>query len=139
MKDTVIADSSGLVSIFSPEDSNNVLAIEVSKRISRDNQAICIPSDVFSETLNVIGKKISHNIAYTIGHKLLTDSRFLILDATNDVRQKALEKLKIQPESVIFTDCIVMAIADQVKTKDIFGFDEIFRKNGYIRLGLDSK
>ena len=30
-----------------------------------------------------------------------------------------------------FTDCIVMANADSFKTKDIFGFDEVFRKNGY--------
>jgi hypothetical protein len=30
-----------------------------------------------------------------------------------------------------------MALADQMETTDIFGFDEAFRKSGYVRLGLD--
>ncbi|HUD44499.1 MAG TPA: PIN domain-containing protein [Patescibacteria group bacterium] len=137
MKTTAIVDSSGLVSIFSPNDSNNILAIEVSEKISQKNQNIFIPSDVFSETLNIVGKKISHKIAYAIGHKLLTDKRFIILDTTIDIHQKALEKFKTQAESVSFTDCIVMAVADKYETTEIFGFDEAFHKNGYLRLGLD--
>jgi predicted nucleic acid-binding protein len=32
---------------------------------------------------------------------------------------------------VSFTDCLVMAVADRFGTKVIFGFDEVFRKNGY--------
>jgi predicted nucleic acid-binding protein len=32
---------------------------------------------------------------------------------------------------VSFTDCIVMALADRLGTKTIFGVDEVFEKNGY--------
>jgi hypothetical protein len=35
-------------------------------------------------------------------------------------------------ESVSFTDCMVMATADHYGTRLIFGFDEVFRKNGYV-------
>ena len=136
MKNTIIADSSGIISAFSPDDNNHIIAIKVSKKISQENRTICIPSDIFSETLNVVGKKISHTTAYALGDHLLHDKRFLVIDATSSLREKALDKLKTQPGSVSFTDCIVMAFADQFETKEIFGFDEAFRKNGYVRLGF---
>ena len=137
MKNAVIADSSGLISIFSPNDSNHDLAIRVSKKIAQDNQTVCIPSDIFSETLNVVGKKISQDIAYIIGSTLLQDTRFLIIDVTAAILQDALKILQKQPASVSYTDCVVMAAANSLKTKEIFGFDKVFHKSGYIRIGLD--
>ena len=44
---------------------------------------------------------------------------------------EALKRFAQHPASVSFTDCVVMALADRVRTKTIFGFDEVFRKNGY--------
>ena len=44
---------------------------------------------------------------------------------------EAVERFAQQPSSVSFTDCLVMALADRLGTKLIFGFDEVFRKNGY--------
>jgi predicted nucleic acid-binding protein len=35
-------------------------------------------------------------------------------------------------ESVSYTDCIVMVVATGSKTKEIFGFDDAFGKNGYL-------
>ena len=45
--------------------------------------------------------------------------------------EEVLERFARQPASVSFTDCLVMSLADRVGTKLIFGFDEVFRKNGY--------
>ena len=44
---------------------------------------------------------------------------------------EALERFAYQPASVSFIDCIVMALADRLGTKLIFGFDEVFHKKGY--------
>ena len=62
---------------------------------------------------------------------------FIIAETTLEVRIEALEKFQKQPKSVSFTDCIVMAFADEYETREIFGFDDAFRKNGYIRFGID--
>ena len=43
-------------------------------------------------------------------------------------------KFKDQPSGVSLTDCIVMAVADDYGTKDIFGFDKQFEDAGYKRL-----
>jgi predicted nucleic acid-binding protein len=32
---------------------------------------------------------------------------------------------------VSYTDCIVMVVATASKTKEVFGFDDVFGKNGY--------
>ena len=46
----------------------------------------------------------------------------------------ALNKFEGLSEAVSLTDCIVMAVADEYGTKDIFGFDKQFADAGYTRL-----
>jgi len=137
MKSIIIADSSGIISLISESDKNHPLAEDVSLKLEKDKGSVIIPSEVFAETLNIAGKKLGHRIALLIAEKILSVATLLISDTNEMIRKRALEVYKDQPESVSFTDCIVMANADSFKTKDIFGFDEVFRKNGYKRLGLD--
>ena len=137
MNSIIIADSSGIISLISESDKNHPLAVDASLKLEKDKGSVIIPSEVFAETLNIAGKKLSHRTALLIAEKILSVATFLISDTNEKIRNRALEIFKHQPESVSFTDCIVMANADSFKTKDIFGFDEVFRKNGYKRLGLD--
>ena len=44
------------------------------------------------------------------------------------------EKVQTLPQGVSFTDCLVMATADDYETRDIFGFDKQFQDAGYNRL-----
>ena len=55
----------------------------------------------------------------------------LTTQANNAQAQKKFAKL---PQSVSFTDCLVMATADEYETIDIFGFDKQFADAGYTRL-----
>ena len=133
----IIADSSALVSLASITDSNHQLAISLSNQLTKTNRQLVIPSDVFAETINTLGKKVSHNMAFGTASEILKSDSSIITEANPTIRQNALDKFQNQPESVSYTDCIVMAFADEYETKEIFGFDEVFRKNGYIRLGID--
>lgn len=131
MKTPIIADSSGLVSLVSSTDKNHQAALQYSKKLSRTFGSMIIPTEIFAETLNVLGKKISHQTAVTIGLELIASKTFVIADSSSQLRSSALNKFSNQKESVSFTDCIVMAFADQLDTKEVFGFDKIFSKNGY--------
>jgi predicted nucleic acid-binding protein len=73
------------------------------------------------------------------GNLFLQSEVFTVIDTTPTMRNSALALYDKQPASVSFTDCLVMACADEYKTKLIFGFDSAFRKNGYTRLGLDDQ
>ena len=134
-----IADTSALISLIIETDTNHSQAIQIASTYTNETNTILIPEDIFSELVNIIGKKFGHNKAYIAASYILTNKHFLIESITEKVRFSGLEKFKKQVESVSFTDCIVMAVADHFETKEIFGFDEAFHKNGYARIGLDKK
>jgi predicted nucleic acid-binding protein len=137
MNTSIIADSSGLVSLVSNTDRNHPIAMQLSEELKNTAGSIIVPGDVFSETLNVIGRKIEHAVAVTVGQELISCETYLVMEASEKIRRWAFELFRVQPESVSFTDCVVMAFADQFATKNIFGFDEVFKKNGYKRLGFE--
>jgi predicted nucleic acid-binding protein len=60
---------------------------------------------------------------------------FLILNEPSHLpNSPAFKKFETLPNAVSFTDCIVMAVADDYGTPDIFGFDKQFQDAGYHRL-----
>ena len=133
----IIIDSSAFISLGTVTDSNFQNATIISKQIESAGGMVVMPGEVFTEIVNVVGKKVGHDAAIKQGNKILSAKTITIVETTADVRNKAFEKFQKQPKSVSFTDCLVMAFADEFETREIFAFDETFRKNGYIRLGLD--
>lgn len=135
----IIADSSGLISLTSKDDSNYRIALRLERQFIKRKGSIVIPSEVFSETLNVIGRKLGHGIALQTAKEIMESNAFFISESNSEIRSRALEKFGKQSASVSFTDCLVMAFADSYEIKEIFGFDETFQKNGYTRFGVDKK
>lgn len=128
--DKVIADSSGLISLTSKTDSNRQKALETAHRFKRLGLTIIVPTDVFSEVINILGKKQGHQKAAEIADFIIDSEDFILADTLN-CYLLALDKFKESQSSTSFTDCVVMAMADQYKTKIIFGFDKVFSKSGY--------
>jgi predicted nucleic acid-binding protein len=129
----IIADTSGLVSLFSPNDQNHEVAVEAAKRLSGEHKDILIPAAVLVEFLNIMGRKASHNAALAAVTEL-TPPFLVINEPANLLDTPALEKFGALPQGVSFTDCLVMALADEYGTLDIFGFDKQFADAGYHRL-----
>lgn len=101
------------------------------ERFDRTPGSIPVPTDVFVETVNIVGKKLGHERAVAIGTTLGHEAPYLVTETTGDVLEEAFRLFGEQPASVSLTDCIVMATADRFETREIFGFDEVFRKHGY--------
>ena len=76
-KGIIIADTSGLVSLFSPDDRNHEVAIKAAKRLQNDQKTILIPTAVYVEFLNVLGRKAGHETALAAASELTPP--FLIL------------------------------------------------------------
>ena len=136
---TVIADTSALISLVSKDDKNYKKAITIGKSLSDLEGIIYIPTEIFAEMMNVLGKKLNHKFALKAARKIEKSPFFLIVDTTHEIRRKSLKQFEKVSESVSFIDCLVMAFADFYETREIFGFDEAFRKNGYTRIGIDTK
>ncbi len=137
MRISIIADSSALFSLFIETDTNYKKATIVIRKFATTKSYIIIPGEIFSELINILGKKFGHLRAATVAQSIVETKLFSIENTIHTVRSSALKKFIKQPKKVSFTDCLVMAFADHFETKDIFGFDESFRKNGYTRIGID--
>jgi predicted nucleic acid-binding protein len=131
MKNVLIADTSGFSSLASATDRNHAIALAESEKFMKVKGSVIVPSDVFTETINVMGRKADHNSALKTAQIILSEQPYIIVDTNEQMREQALEKFREQNEDVSFTDCMVMVCADKFETKAIFGFDEAFKRNGY--------
>jgi predicted nucleic acid-binding protein len=136
----IIADTSALVSLIISSDSNHAEAVKEATRLLSADRLIVLPSEVLAETVNILGKKFGHEVSIQAGRKFLDcEGQFAVTLTDADELRFALDLLEKQKGSVSFTDCIVMAVADQYNTEDIFGFDKQFEDAGYRRLVPSAK
>lgn len=95
-----------------------------------------VPAEVPAESLNILGKKFGHEYAAGTVQAVLESSAFAVVPTSDVARLDAVEQFRTAPTGVSFTDCLVMKVADEHGTKDIFGFDKQFEDAGYKRLRL---
>lgn len=131
-KNKIIADSSALISLLVDTDTNHAKASAIARALFGDQDTVFIPSEVLAETLNILGKKYGHQQAVRFVERLLQSVVFAIKPSSDVARKDALELFGATSQSVSYTDCLVMAFAEEYGTVEIFGFDEVFSKRGYL-------
>jgi predicted nucleic acid-binding protein len=127
---TIIADTSGLVSLFHPLDSNHNVAVAAAERLRDRHATMLIPVAVYLELLNILGRIMGHEAAVRVAEEL--SDHFTIIN--NISSSSLLTSLKLFAEvsgSVSHTDCVVMASCDEYGTLEIFGLDKAFARLGY--------
>jgi predicted nucleic acid-binding protein len=108
--------------------------MKAAEHLRKSSRPIILPVDVFVETINILGERSGHDTALkAAGDLLRPDSQFVLHD-TKHYLAAALRKFKDQAPAVSLTDCILMVVADDYDTKEIFGFDKQFEDAGYHRL-----
>jgi predicted nucleic acid-binding protein len=127
----IIIDSSALVALVYPDAADHGKAVALDAALGHADRAVLVPLEVLAETLNILGKKFGRVFAVAVGERLLMGEGPLIFQPTEAPIRQALAKWRDQTGAVSYTDCVVMAYADQFNTKEIFGYDDAFRKNGY--------
>ena len=133
----IVVDSSALVALINKTDSTHKKAIELLQNISKEKHTGLLHNDVYIETLNAIGKKLDKSLAVVVAKKISKFKWLNFIESTSEIRENGLQKFRKKPKSVSFTDCVVMATADEYKTDLIFGFDKHFKTAGYRRIGID--
>ena len=130
-----IADSSALVALMKDDDATHGQALMVVTPLMKAHAEIIVPSEVFAETINILGKKVSNEVAVRAARKLLS-AGFAIVGSEPVILQGATDILASQKNSTSFVDALVMAWANHYKTRNIFGFDAVFKANGYLLPGF---
>lgn len=127
----IIVDSSGLISLVVDSDSNHGKAVAVAHQFVGTQAKALVPGEVFAESLNILGKKFGHEYAAGTVQAILDSSAFAVVPTSDFSRLDAVERFRTASPGVSFTDCLVMKVADEHGTKDIFGFDQQFEDAGY--------
>ena len=134
----VILDSSALIAQINVKDLWHQKADAIAKVIANTDRHVILPFEVLAETLNRIGNNIGRHAAVVAGQALLarhSTGDILLVHSTPTLAAASLELLNTAQEPPdkrpSFVDCLVMATADFYDTREIFGFDAVFAKNGY--------
>jgi predicted nucleic acid-binding protein len=125
----IIADTSGLVSLFHPLDSNHYAAVDEAQRLRANRSEVVVPIAVYIEFLNILGRMLGHKAAVEAGAEL-SDHFVIFNNLSSSLLHAAMQIFEKTPESVSHTDCMVVASCDEYATREIFGFDRDF-----VRLG----
>jgi predicted nucleic acid-binding protein len=135
MSNPVILDSSALIAEINLADSLHEKAQAINAVIAQTDRQVILPYEVFAEAINIFGKKVGRKEAARAGKALLArhvSETLQIIPSDETILAAALDLLlTAKGQSPSFVDCLVMVSADHYQTKEIFGFDETFRKNGY--------
>jgi predicted nucleic acid-binding protein len=133
-----LLSSSALIAQLNVKDLWHKKANTISDYIERTDRKVILPAEVLAETLNRIGNNIGRQEAVLAGTALLernetgdvliTHSNTEILSATLTLLNSVQEP---QDKRTSFVDCLVMATAAFYDTREIFGFDAVFGKNGF--------
>jgi predicted nucleic acid-binding protein len=135
MSKTVILDSSALIAQINLADSLHEKVQPINEFIAQTNRQVILPYEVFAEALNIFGKKVGRREAASAGKALLArhvSGSLKITPSDETILAAALDLLvTAKGQSPSFVDCLVMVGRGHYQTKEIFGFDDAFTKNGY--------
>ena len=136
-KRKVLIDADAFVGLIYKKDANHQVASRIIELIP-DVQLIT-SSYAYGEAITVLSQKAGRAIALEF-IKDTQDSSTIIIDIDFVFRRRGEEVFKRQTsKNVSFTDCVNMAIMEEYGVSEVFSFDEDYRKNGFIRIGIDRK
>jgi predicted nucleic acid-binding protein len=134
----IILDSSALIAQINIKDLWHKKANTISEFIERTDRKVILPAEVLAETLNRIGNNIGRQDAVLAGNALLERNDtgdILITHSNTEILIATLSLLHSVQEApdkrTSFVDCLVMATAAFYDTREIFGFDAVFERNGF--------
>ena len=142
----VILDSSALIAQINVKDLWHKKANTISEYIQQTDRKVILPAEVLAETLNRIGNNVGRQEAVLAGNALLERNEsgdILITQSNTEILRATLNLLNTVQEPpekrASFVDCLVMASAIFYDTREIFGFDAVFERNGFPLPGNEEK
>lgn len=132
----IFVDSDAFIALAVEEDSIRPWAEKVSKQLFNRESTLVTSNFVFGEVVTLVSQKLGLKRAKESID--LMESACSIIDATLFHRQDAVKKFFSRTsKNTRFTDCINMAMMDELGIDTIFSHDLHYKQAGYNRLGID--
>lgn len=140
MVDKLFVDADHFIAVVNKKDKNHQKAIRLSRLVAQARISFIVASGYsVGEAITVISQKVGHQTAISFS-KALEKSDLTIIDVSREQRLAGLVVFERQKsKNVSFTDCVNMALMGELGIDTILSFDEDYKKNGFLRFGIDKK
>ena len=136
-KRKILIDADAFIGLIYAKDANHQFASKIVELLT-DVQLIT-SSHAYGEAITILSQKAGRNVAFKFIYDIGRSST-QILDVGFALRLAAEKIFKRQTsKNVSFTDCVNMAILEKFGLREIFSFDSDYKKNGFVRVGVDKK
>lgn len=133
----VFIDADALVALARAKDKNHQRARKIYEKIKKEKISFFSSNTSLYEAVTVISQRISHQAAKKFILKAREAINFVFIDTA--IERKGLTIFNKQTsKNVSFFDCLNMAILKDLGINQIFSFDEDYKKNGFLRTGIDT-
>jgi predicted nucleic acid-binding protein len=133
----ILIDTDAFVSLASASDSGHGWAERVRGKLMQGEYLFFLTNFSYGEALTVISQRVGHKIAVRVAEEI-DGGEYVLVEVDKKLRMKGLQWFGQQTsKNVSFTDCINMALMKQLKINQVFSRDVHYKKNGFLRLGLD--
>lgn len=97
----------------------------------RPGEALLTSDYVFDETVTRLRKRIGHDVAVAVGDAIRTSTIARLVDVEPSDVDRAWELFrKYRDKELSFTDCTTFVLAQRLRARAIFAFDDDFVKLG---------
>ena len=134
----IFVDSDAFIALAKQDDANHKKAVKLLEQLLDQHVNFITSNFVFSEVITVISMRIGHKKAIEFIDKLKDPhSGFEIKRVDADTEEAAIELFKKQTsKNTSFVDCTNMVLLKKLYVDAIFSFDDIYRKNGFKKVGV---
>ena len=133
----LLIDADALVSHANSRDSGYKWAKKWSQLLLETSCLVYLSNFAFGEALTVISMRLGIEQAMMVAESM-RQSDMIIVDIGKRQRKRALTWFaKQNTKNARFTDCVNMALMEELGIEYVFSRDRHYKKNGFRRLGID--
>lgn len=135
--DIVFVDTDAFLALYKADDGNHKKAKEIATFIEERKYETITSVAAYSEFITIVSQRISFEAAIEAMAEFEKNiiPIIMISDTVFNLSKEIFQKQN--SKNVSFTDCVNMAIMRQFGINYIFSFDRDYKKNKFMRLGID--
>lgn len=130
----IFIDTSWFYAVEVKQDKYHAEAINTKNQLAKGSYGVPYTTNyILDETLTLLRFKASLQAALAFKEKIKTSEVLRVVRISKELEAKAYEKLKTFRELPLsFTDCTSFAVMGSLNLKQVFTFDDEFKKAGYV-------
>lgn len=135
----ILVDSDAFYALVNPKDPNHLKAIQINTLI-KQKTSLHLPI-ITNLVLYEVCTLLSYRLDQTTALRFLNDietSGMQVYPVDGKIEKNTFGIFSKQTqEGTSMVDCANMAVMEELRLKVIFSFDQIYKRNGYTRVGVD--